>query len=83
MSFLVVYAMISRPSMDEDSREITTFSWLAHGERVVQILCCLGLGVFGAQWTISAHSEKTHRAFTADDLLQLTGMQISLPSLVC
>lgn len=82
MSSLVVYAMIARPSMDEDSREITPFSRLAHDELVVEVLCCLGLGVFSAQWAISAQSEKTHTAFTAEDLLQLTGMQISLSPLV-
>ena len=36
------------------------------------------VGVFSVQWTISVHSEKIHVKFTAEDLLELTVMQISL-----
>lgn len=32
VGFLIVYAMIARPGMDEDGRDITSFPWSTHGE---------------------------------------------------
>ncbi len=68
MSFLIVYAMISRPCMDEDSRYITSFSRLAHGARVAEASCCLGLG-FSA---CSGLSQSTVRRYTWNSLQRIS-----------
>lgn len=49
MSFLIVYAVIPCSSMDEDSRDITTFPWLAHIGRLVEVSCVFRVWCFSAQ----------------------------------